>query len=269
MSQAPIPESGFTEDRLLDGRVLLRQPADGFRAAIDPVMLASAVAAEPGQSVLDIGTGSGAAALCLAWRLGQVRVTGLEIQRDLVRLASENAALNGFEGRVQAMLGDVRAPPLRLAPGSFDHVMTNPPYLEAGTATLPADAARATAVGEGAELRVWLRFALAMLRDRGSLTIVHRADRLDAILAALLGQAGDIVVFPLWPGTGKAAKRMLVRARKGVATPLRLAAGLVLHEGDGRFTVEADAVLRGRAHIDLSGAGPAGLDQAVRLLPSA
>src|ERR1700744_43554 len=102
MSQAPSPENGLTEDRLLDGRVVLRQPAEGFRAAIDPVMLAAPVAAEPGQSVLDIGTGSGAVALCLAWRLAQIRVTGLEIQRDLVRLASENAALNGFEGRVQA-----------------------------------------------------------------------------------------------------------------------------------------------------------------------
>ena len=52
-------------------------------------------------------------------------------------------------------------------------------------------------------------------------------------------------MFPLWPAAGRAASRILVRARKQVAAPARLAAGLVLHEADGRFTAAAEAVLRG------------------------
>jgi tRNA1(Val) A37 N6-methylase TrmN6 len=234
-----------TEDRLLGGRLVLRQPANGFRAAIDPVLLAAAISAEAGRRVLELGAGTGAAALCLARRVGGVQVAGLDRQQDLVAHAAANAALNGLADRVAFLAGDVRLPPADLLAGSFDHVMANPPYLEAGRATLPPDPARALAVGEGAaDLRVWLDCALRLVRPRGSITVIHRADRLDALLAGLFGRAGEIVVFPLWPGAGKPAKRVLVRARRGVETPLRLASGLVLHEADGRFTAAAEAVLR-------------------------
>ena len=241
-----------SEDRLLGGRVVLRQPVQGFRAAIDPVLLAAAVPAESGQAVLDLGTGTGAAAFCLARRVPGLRVTGLDQQRELVRLAAENAVLNGFDGPIDFMVGDLLDPPSRLEPNSFDHVMANPPYLEAGTATLPPDPARARAMGEGpADLARWIRFALTMVRRRGSITLIHRADRLEALLSALAGRAGEIVVFPLWPGESKPAKRVLVRARSGIATPLKLAAGLVLHGPDGKYTPAAEAVLREAAALVL------------------
>ncbi len=248
----PETQVEISEDRLLGGRVILRQPVDGFRAAIDPVLLAAAVPAMSGQTVLELGTGTGAAALCLARRVEGVRVAGLDQQRDLVRLAGENARLNGLERQADFMVGDLLAPPMRLMPGGFDHVMANPPYLEAGTATLPPDKARALAVGEGAaDLAAWIRFALAMVRVRGSITLIHRADRLDALLTAFSGKAGEIVVFPLWPGLGKPAKRVLVRARRGIETPLKLLPGLVLHEPDGKYTAAADTVLREAAALVL------------------
>jgi len=249
MAEAPLD---ISEDRLLGGRVILRQPVEGFRAAIDPVLLAAAVPAMPGQIVLELGTGTGAAALCLARRVEGVRVAGLDQQRDLVRLAGENARLNGLERQADFMVGDLLQPPARLMPGGFDHVMANPPYLEAGSATLPPDRARALAVGEGAaDLAAWIRFALAMVRVRGSITLIHRADRLDALLTALTGKAGEIVVFPLWPGVDRPAKRVLVRARRGIETPLKLSPGLVLHEPDGKYTPAADAVLRDAAALVL------------------
>src|ERR1700733_11829988 len=124
---ADMPE-GVSEDRLLGGRVILRQPIQGFRAAIDPVLLAAAVPASAGQAVLELGAGTGAAALCLARRVEGVRVSGLDQQRDLVRLAAENAVLNGLGRQADFMVGDLLQPPMRLSPGSFDHVMANPPY---------------------------------------------------------------------------------------------------------------------------------------------
>jgi tRNA1(Val) A37 N6-methylase TrmN6 len=244
----------FSEDRLLGGRVVLRQPRDGFRAAIDPVFLAASIPAGAGQKVLELGTGTGAAALCLARRVAGVRVTGLDVQQGLIRLAGDNVLLNGLEAEIQVMAGDILNPPLRLVPGSFDHVMANPPFMEAGSATPSAEAARALATGEGAaDLAAWVRFALVMVRDRGSVTFIHRADRLGDLLALLSGPAGEIVVFPLWPGSAKPAKRVLVRARRGVATPLRLMPGLVLHQPGGPFTPAADAVLRDAAGLDLLG----------------
>jgi tRNA1(Val) A37 N6-methylase TrmN6 len=249
---APAAAPGLTEDALLGGRVRLRQPADGYRAAIDPVLLAAAVPAGDHETVLDIGCGAGAASLCLAARVPLCRITGLEQQLALVRLAGDNAALNGVAGRFSAMVGDLLQPPPRLAPGSFAHVMANPPFLEAGAATPPPDAGKRAANVEGAaDLAAWVRFAAAMARPKGSVTFVHRADRVEHLLAAMAGRLGEIVLFPLWPGEGKPAKRILVRGRKDIAGPSRIASGLVLHRRDGGFTEAADAVLRHAAALEL------------------
>ncbi len=240
-----------TEDGLLDGRVRLRQPAGGYRAAIDPVFLAAAVPAREGERVLDVGAGTGAAALCLAARVPGCRVVGLEVQPDMAELARGNVQRNGCDGRVEMLTGDLLAPPPRLAPGSFHHVMTNPPHLAAANALPPPEAAKARAhVEHGVDLDAWMRFCVNMLRAKGTLTVIHRADRLDDLLAALRGRVGDVTILPLWPKADRPAKRLLVRARKGVATPLALVPGLVLHEEDGAYTRVAEAVLRRGAGLE-------------------
>ena len=243
--KSAVPAADISEDRLLGGRVRLSQPLAGYRAAIDPVFLAAAVPAEPGDSLLDLGCGAGAAALCLVARVPGSRVTGLEIQTELVRLAGDNARANGWGERFLPIAGDVARPPPRLAPGGFHHVLCNPPQLSAGRARPVVDPGRDLANREGAaRLDDWVTTALAMLRPKGSVAFIHRADRLDDLLVALSGRAGELVVFPLWPGEDRPAKRVIVRARKNAATPLRLAPGLVLHRVDGSFTPAAQAILR-------------------------
>jgi len=252
VSEGEAGAPSLTEDRLLGGRVRVRQPADGYRAAIDPVFLAAAVAVEPQQLVLDVGCGSGAAMLCLATRVPDCRIVGLEMQRDLVRLAGDNAILNAMETRVSVMIGDLLHPPPRLSPGSFDHVMANPPFNQRGRGTPTPIPRKADATIEGdADLAAWVRFSLAMVRSKGTVTFIHRADRIDALLGQIAGRAGEVVVFPLWAGQGRDASRVLVRARKQIAAPARLASGLVLHEADGRFTAAAEAVLREARGLDL------------------
>ena len=124
--------------------------------------------------------------------------------------------------------------------------MANPPFLEAGQADVSPDAGRAAANVEGdAGLADWIEFLLRMARTKGTITLIHRADRLDDILALLRGKAGETVVFPLWPKQGTAAKRILDRARKGIRTPLTMSPGLVLHQEDGTYTEQTDAILRG------------------------
>ncbi|MDX2225470.1 MAG: methyltransferase, partial [Rhodospirillaceae bacterium] len=145
----------ITEDTLLGGRVRLRQPAEGYRAAIDPVLLAAAVAAKPGQRVLDAGCGTGAAMFCLAARLPGVDVSGLELQPELAALAEQGVALNGLNARARVVVGDLAALPDLICAFPFDVVMTNPPFGAEGTVS--PDASVATAHHEGGlDLAAWL-----------------------------------------------------------------------------------------------------------------
>lgn len=249
--------AAVTVDGVLGGRLRIRQPAAGYRAAIDPVLLAAAVPARAGERVLDAGCGVGTAGLCLAVRVVGVRVSGIDLQRDLVALAAASARDNGLAERVDFMAGDLLRPPPRLAAGTFDHVMANPPFAAAGRGHPPPDPAKAAAAVEGeARLADWLRFCLVMVRPKGSVTIVHRADRLDELLALMRQGLGELTVFPLWPGGAPAAdgrarpaKRVIVSGRKGVAAPLSLLPGLVLHAADGAYTEAAERVLRDGAPL--------------------
>lgn len=233
-----------TDDKLLDGQVILRQPVKGYRAAIDPVLLAAAVRAAHGHRVLDAGCGTGAAALCLAARLSHAAVTGLEIQSAYAALARQSVDLNRMNARVRIVDGDLAAPPDLGAP--FDVVMTNPPFGADGTP--PPDAALAAAHMEShLGLAAWIAACLAPLRHNGRLVVIHRADRLSELLAALAPACGDIQILPVRPKAGEPARRVIVDAGKGRRTPDTLLAGFVLHEDDGRYTAAADAVLRGGA----------------------
>jgi tRNA1(Val) A37 N6-methylase TrmN6 len=245
-----------TRDALLAGRVVFHQPVAGYRVAIDPVLLAAAVEARPGERVLDAGSGSGAASLCLAARLDQAQFIGVERNRELHRLAVRNVTENDFARRVDLINGDLHRPPPRLGGISFDHVMTNPPFLQLDATTPPANGRSTAHVESESEggLEAWLLASLRPLRPGGSLTLVHRADRLADVLAALHGRVGDLVVFPLWPRrSDRPAKRILIRGRKSRKGPLRLSPGLVLHEADGSWTPSARAILERGAPLPLGG----------------
>jgi tRNA1(Val) A37 N6-methylase TrmN6 len=242
-----MPE--VTVDTLLDGRVTIAQPAAGYRVAVDAVLLAAAIdagaSATDGRArILDLGCGVGSATLCLAWREPAVAVTGLDREPAFLACARANAATNAMASRVTFLDGNVLAPPPAFRGAPFDQVMLNPPYLKAGTATVSAHPLKAAATAESdAKLDDWLACARALLKPGGIATIIHRADRLADVLAALRG-FGGIAVLPIHPKAGRPAKRVIVRAVRDSSQPLTLLAGLVLHEADGAFTAAADAILR-------------------------
>lgn len=242
--------SPTTIDRLLGGRVLLEQPVAGFRAAIDAVLLAAALDPRAGATVLDAGCGSGAATLCLARRRPDLALTGLELDPGMAALAVANLARNGLEAMARIETGDLLAPPPGPAPGPFATLMTNPPFHpQEGRA---ADGAgRALAMVDRAGAAAWLNACLRRLAPRGRLVLIHRADRLPELLAALAPAMGDIEIIPLWPmADGRPARRVIIRCRKDARGPATLAPGLVLHRASGKFTEAAEAVLRDGLALD-------------------
>jgi len=228
-----------TEDRFLDGRLIVRQPAEGFRAGLDAVILAAAVRAKSGDNVLELGSGAGTASLCLAARVPGVSVTGAEIDSDLTGISNGNATANDLGDRVVFVTVDVLDLPADMK-RDYDHVFCNPPFH--GGDPSP-DETRAIATHDDGQLAEWLSVGVKRLASGGTFTCIVRADRIGEVLAAL--PSTGVSVFPLWPRVGEAAKRIVVQVRKGSRAPLKMCAGLVLHEADGGYTGAADAVLRG------------------------
>jgi tRNA1(Val) A37 N6-methylase TrmN6 len=229
-------------DAFLDGRVKARQPDSGFRSGTDAVLLAAAVPAKAGETVLELGAGAGTASLCLAARVPDISLTGVEIAPELVRLAQQNAAASALEAAFAA--ADIFALPPSLK-RDFDQVLANPPFHGEGAA--PPDAARARALMDGGRLPQWLSIGLQRTVSGGFFTAILRADRLTEALAAL--PARGVNILPLWPRAGMAARRVVLLARKGSRAPVGLLPGLALHDAEGRYTPEAEAILRDGASL--------------------
>lgn len=235
----------YTEDSLLGGKIIIRQPTQGYRVAIDPILLSAAISVEVGESVLDVGAGVGAAALCLSVRFPYCRIMGIERQKDLVRLATDNIRLNNLRERVEILLGDLQSPPPRLAAGSYSQVISNPPYFESNRGRLSVIPSKALSNHEElSDMESWLKFCLLMLKPMGKLTFIYRADMLDRLLSLFYGKVGDVSIFPLWPAHKKSAKRVIVQGIKGTKGGVNLLSGMCLHNEDGSFTPAAEAVLR-------------------------
>ena len=240
-----------TRDRFLNGRLTILQPRTGYRAATDPVLLAAAVSAAPGTTVLELGCGVGVASLCLAARLPGLAITGIELQPAYAALARQNAEANGI--RFEIVEDTLTGPAIRSR--RFDQVIANPPFFAAGAGTPARNAGRETAFREDLPLGSWIDVALRRTRDGGILTLVHLAERLPDILGHLGGRAGDIAVLPIAPRVGRPASRIILRARKGSRAPFRLLAPFILHEGDRHladgddFTAAARSVLRDGAAL--------------------
>jgi tRNA1(Val) A37 N6-methylase TrmN6 len=241
----PSMEPGLTEDTLLAGRVRVLQPERGYRIAVDAVLLAAAIDAAPGERVLDLGAGVGAVGLCLAARVPDCTVVGIELQPALAQLAERNTLLNGMNGRMRTIVHDL-ARPLPSDLGAFDHVASNPPYLAAAVADPSPVRSKALATVESsAGLARWLAVAAGAAKSAGTLLVIHRSDRLEEVVSCLvkLGWA-DVAIRRLPP-----APRVLMRARRSAAARRREAAPFVLHRPDGCYTDAAEAVLRGAAPL--------------------
>ncbi len=230
-----------TTGHLLGGRVRYDQPRRGFRSGIEPVVLAAAVPARPGERVLEGGSGAGAALLCLASRVPELLAVGLERDAALVALANQNAAANHWPA-IRFMTGDVAAPPEL---GVFDHACANPPYHVAAGTPSPDEARQAAKRATEDLLAVWVGSLARHLKPRGTLTLILPSARLPDGMAALREAAcGPRAVLPLWPKPGRQTKLLLLQGVKGSREPFRLLPGLVLHNEDGSFTPDAEAILR-------------------------
>jgi tRNA1(Val) A37 N6-methylase TrmN6 len=241
---API-QNALTLDAFLGGKLHLWQPRHGYRAGLDPVLLAASVQATPGQRVLELGCGVGAAILCLNARVSGLHLTGVEVHGPTADLARRNGG-----DALEVVTADLTEMPLHLRQRQFDHVLANPPYYDRTASVRSDDPARETAHGEDTPLAKWVKVAAKRLAPKGQVHFIHRAERLPDLIRALPPDLGSVEVLPLAARAGRAPDRVILRARKNGRGAFKLHAAMVMHAGDshaqdGKDYVPAiDAVLR-------------------------
>jgi len=246
-----------TQDTILDGSILLRQPKAGHRAGSDAILLAAAAPAQCEGLVLDIGAGVGPVGLILARRYFSAGVGLVEQEPGTAALARENVILNGLSERVTVheadLFSSVSCKASGLSPGRAALVVTNPPFGDPSSSRASPDALRRAAhvmqPQEGHGLAEWIRASLALLVPSGTFVMIHKPDALPEILAACGQRVGGITLLAVYPQAGKPAHRLLLRGKKGSRAPLAIAPPLILQE-DGRFTPQAEAIHRGQALIE-------------------
>ena len=240
-------------DAFMGGLVQLAQPLNGYRAGVDPVLLAASVPAKAGETVLELGCGGGVASLCLGRRVAGLSLTGIELQADYADLARENAARNGIVFTVYA--ADLNALPAKVKAQRFDHVIANPPYYDRARSVPSANQQREMGLGGDTPLRKWVSVASKRLAPKGQLHFVQRADRLPELISAIHTSLGSIELQPLYARTGRDAHLVLVRAKKEGRADFRLHAPIVMHQGaehggnDKNYNEIIEAVLRHGAEL--------------------
>lgn len=245
----------LTHDDFLGGLIKIWQPRKGYRAGVDPVILAASVPAKSGQSVLELGCGVGVASLCLASRVPDVHVTGVEVQADYAALAQRNGTENALPFDV--VTADLRELPADLRQRRFDHVIMNPPYFDRTAGTASDDAGKDIAFGGDTPLRHWLEIGAKRVGPRGYLTLIQRIERLPDVLEGLNGRLGAFIVRPIAGRTGRAPELFLLQARQEGKTPFQMAPTLIMHEGamhqgdQESYTPKVSKALRSGAELPI------------------
>lgn len=241
-----IKDGERIDDLQRKGYRIIQDPSF-FCFGTDAVLLSGF--AKPGRHdrVLDLGTGTGVIPLLLAARYPEAHYTGLEILPEIADMARRSVELNGLEEQITIRRGDIREADRLFAAGSFDTIVTNPPYLAGADGLKSPSPARAAARHE-----LWctiddvLHAGAVLLRPGGSFFMVHRPNRLAEILEKMRQARIEPKLLRLvHPRAGEDAVLFLVKGAKDGGQWLTVGPPMIIHGDDGGYTPEVRAIYEG------------------------
>ncbi|MBQ8465869.1 MAG: methyltransferase [Alphaproteobacteria bacterium] len=242
----------YTQDYLLDKRVKIFQPVNGYRASTDAIMVSSLVhKIKENDKILDVGSGTGAISLCLAERFKtqNPQIIGLELQPELTALSNLSAQANHFENILHYFQCHIKNKPDFIKPCSFQHVISNPPYTDHDMPSPNASKAQAHNHTDF-NLNEWIQFCIKMLAPQGMFYMINRAEAVDDILFAIHKKLGNIKIIPLFTKDLSKAKRVMIVAKKDSKAPTEILPAFIVHSDEG-YTPKAFDILRsGKSFFD-------------------
>ena len=215
-----------------------------FQPGTDTFLLASLPKLKPGLRICDLGSGTGLLGLLLLQRQPDMTVTGVELLDAAADLADKTAEVNGLSHRLRTVRGDLRTCRQWFPTGSFDLVVSNPPYYPTQSGKMAPSSTRRTARSEDrCTLKELCSAASYLLRWGGSFCLVHKPERLTDLLCTLR----DCAIEPkrlrlVCTRPEKAPSLILVEGRRGGKPGLSIEAPLILQQADGSPTAELDAL---------------------------
>ncbi|WP_310600552.1 methyltransferase [Desulfobulbus sp.] len=239
MSEPNLLCNAVTDDALFNGKLICRQPRNGYRFSVDAVLAAHFVNPGADRRVLDLGCGCGVIGLILCFRYPDIVVEGLELQESLADLAEANGRSNGVGSRFSVRRGDVRAIAESVSPESVDVVVCNPPYGGRKTGRLNRDSQAASARHEvQGGIEDFVRAAAFAVKNRGQVVFVYPARRCNTLLAAM--QAHRLTPKRLLPvysySEASQACLVLVEARKNGGEQIDILAPFFIHQHGGGYS---------------------------------
>ena len=241
----------FTKDSFLGGGIRIWQPKKGYRAGIDPILLAASVNVSAGQKVLDLGCGVGTASFAIGYRVKNVELYGIEIQKVFADLADLNSKENGIELQIECTNISNLSP--NITSKNFDHVIANPPYFDRKFSVSGMNFSKEKSFGDTCTISEWLKVAAKRAKPKGFVHFIVRSDRLMEIFTNMPNSLGSLVITPIISRKNQNAKLTILHAKKNGRAGFIISSPIILHplKSDSRkkYVPKVDKVLRNGASL--------------------
>ena len=241
----------FTKDSFLGGGIRIWQPKKGYRAGIDPILLAASVNVSAGQKVLDLGCGVGTASFAIGYRVKNVELYGIEIQKVFADLADLNSKENGIEFQVECT--NISNLSSNITSKNFDHVIANPPYFDRKSSVRGINVSKEKSFGDTRPISEWLKVAAKRTKPKGFVHFIVRSDRLMEIFTNMPNSLGSLVITPVISRKNENAKLTILHAKKNGRAGFIISSPIILHPlksgSRGKYVPEVDNVLRNGASL--------------------
>lgn len=232
-------------DTLKNGYKVL-QDSERFQFGIDAVLLAdyASKSLKEKESVIDLGTGTGIIPLLMVNKCKTAAFTGLEVQKESADMAARSVAMNGLEGQIQIVHGDLKEAGSLFPRHSFNVVTCNPPYMiDAHGRNNEQDALTIARHEVLCTLEDVVTAADYLLATHGSFFMIHRPFRLPEIFSSLEKHKMEMKrMLLIYPFADKEPNMVLIEARKNAKRRLTIEPPLIVRNDDGEYTVEVQDI---------------------------